>query len=45
MIDDDQILDILCADTEINHKTESLIESAKIAGGLDNITVVLVSIP
>ena len=45
MMDDDQIQDILCADTDINHKTESLIESAKVAGGIDNITVVLVSIP
>jgi serine/threonine protein phosphatase PrpC len=44
MIDDDRIQDILCADTDIQHKTESLIESAKVAGGLDNITVVLVAI-
>jgi protein phosphatase len=45
MIDDDQIREILCADTDISRKTENLIESAKAAGGLDNITVVLVAIP
>lgn len=45
MVEDDQIQDILCADTDINRKTDSLIESAKVAGGLDNITVVLVAIP
>lgn len=45
MINDDQIHDILCANTDIHRKTESLIESAKDAGGLDNITVVLVAIP
>lgn len=45
MIEDHQIEEILLADTDINHKTESLIESAKVAGGLDNITVVLVAIP
>ena len=45
MIVDEQIRDILCADTDIDRKTESLIESAKVAGGLDNITVVLVAIP
>lgn len=45
MVEDDQIQDILCVDTDINHKTDSLIESAKVAGGLDNITVVLVAIP
>lgn len=45
MVEDDQIQDILCADTDINSKTDSLIESAKVAGGLDNITVVLVAIP
>ncbi len=45
MIEDDQILDVLCADTDFNHKTETLIESAKVAGGLDNITVVLAAVP
>ena len=44
MIQDGQIQDILCADIEINRKAESLIESAKVAGGTDNITVVLVAI-
>jgi serine/threonine protein phosphatase PrpC len=44
MIQDDQIQDILCADIDLNHKAERLIESAKAAGGTDNITVVLVAI-
>lgn len=44
MIQDDQIQNILCADIDLNHKTERLIESAKTAGGTDNITVVLVAI-
>ena len=44
MLEDQQIHEILCADTDIEHKTENLIESAKAAGGLDNITVVLVAI-
>ena len=44
MIQDDQIQDILCSDIDINQKAESLIESAKVAGGNDNITVVLVAI-
>lgn len=45
MLEDEQIQEILCADTNIGHKTENLIDSAKAAGGLDNITVVLVAIP
>jgi protein phosphatase len=45
MIDDDLIQDILCGDANINRKAEALIESAKEAGGLDNITVVLVTVP
>ena len=45
MVEDEQIHEILCTDTDINHKTENLIESAKAAGGIDNITVVLVAIP
>ncbi len=45
MIEDEQIHEILRADTYIIHKAENLIESAKIAGGHDNITVVLVDIP
>lgn len=44
MIQDDQIQDILCADIDLNRKAEDLIESAKIAGGIDNITVVLAAI-
>ena len=44
MIQDDQIQDILCSDIDINQKAESLIEFAKVAGGADNITVVLVAI-
>jgi protein phosphatase len=44
MIKNDQIRDILCDDMNIENKAGSLIESAKIAGGLDNITVVLVAI-
>ena len=42
MIQDGQIQDILSADTDINQKVDSLIDSAKDAGGIDNITVVLV---
>ena len=45
MLEDEQIHDILCADTDIERKSENLIESAKAAGGLDNISVVLVAIP
>lgn len=44
MIQDDQIQDILCSDIDLNHKAERLIESAKVAGGNDNITVVLAAI-
>ena len=44
MIQDDQIQDILCTDVDLNQKAEALIESAKIAGGRDNITVVLAAI-
>jgi protein phosphatase len=44
MIQDDQIQDILCSDIDIDQKAENLIESAKVAGGTDNITVVLVAI-
>ena len=45
MIEDEQIREILYADTDIHQKAGSLIESAKMAGGYDNITVVLVAIP
>jgi serine/threonine protein phosphatase PrpC len=44
MIQDDQIQDILCSDIDLNQKAEDLIESAKVAGGIDNITVVLAAI-
>ena len=45
MLEDEQIRDILCADTDLERKSANLIESAKAAGGIDNITVVLVAIP
>jgi protein phosphatase len=44
MIMDDQIRDILCSDSDIHRKVEELIETAKAAGGSDNITVVLAAI-
>jgi protein phosphatase len=44
MIQDDQIQDILCSDIDLNQKAEHLIESANVAGGIDNITVVLAAI-
>ena len=44
MVSDEQILEILCSDNDIPPKAEELIEAAKNAGGLDNITVVLVAI-
>ena len=44
MISDDQIQDILEADIHINRKAEELIETAKAAGGYDNITVVLAAV-
>lgn len=44
MIQDDQIREILTAEVDIHRKVDELIESAKAAGGKDNITVVLVSI-
>jgi len=44
MIPDEQILEILCSDNDIPPKAEQLIEAAKDAGGIDNITVVLASI-
>jgi serine/threonine protein phosphatase PrpC len=45
MVEDDQILEILLSDIDIHRKTEKLIEMAKAAGGDDNITVVLSTIP
>ena len=44
MIQDNQIQEILHSDIEIHRKTDNLIESAKAAGGKDNITVVLAAI-
>jgi serine/threonine protein phosphatase PrpC len=44
MIMDDQIRDILCSDSDIHRKVKELIETAKAAGGSDNITVVLAAI-
>jgi len=44
MIMDDQIRDILCSDSDIDRKVEELIETAKAAGGSDNITVVLAAV-
>ena len=44
MIQDDQIQEILNSDADIHRKVDELIESAKAAGGKDNITVVLVAI-
>jgi serine/threonine protein phosphatase PrpC len=44
MIQDDQIREILTTDVDIHRKVDELIESAKAAGGKDNITVVLVAI-
>jgi protein phosphatase len=44
MIPDEQILEILCSDSDIPRKAEELIEAAKVAGGIDNITVVLTAI-
>jgi len=44
MIPDEQILEILCSDSDIPRKAKELIEEAKVAGGIDNITVVLAAI-
>jgi len=44
MVPDDQILDILCSGFDIHRKVEDLIETAKSAGGSDNITVVLAAV-
>jgi protein phosphatase len=44
MVQDDQIQEILSSDTDIHRKADKLVESAKAAGGKDNITVVLVAI-
>ena len=44
MIPDDQIQEILFSDSDLHRKTDELIEAAKVAGGIDNITVVLAAI-
>jgi len=44
MVPDDQIQEILCSESDIPDKAEELIEAAKVAGGTDNITVVLAAI-
>jgi len=44
MIPDEQIREILCTATDISRKAEELIETAKIAGGTDNITVALATV-
>jgi protein phosphatase len=44
MVPDDQIRDILCSEIDIHRKVEELIETAKSAGGNDNITVVLAAV-
>ena len=44
MVPDDLIRDILCSGIDIHRKVEDLIETAKSAGGNDNITVVLAAV-
>jgi protein phosphatase len=44
MVQDDQIQEILCSDIDINGKVDKLIETAKAAGGDDNVTVVMSAI-
>jgi protein phosphatase len=44
MVPDDQIRDILRSGIDIHRKVEELIETAKLAGGKDNITVVLAAV-
>jgi len=44
MVQDDQIQEILSSDIDVHRKADKLVESAKAAGGKDNITVVLVAI-
>jgi serine/threonine protein phosphatase PrpC len=44
MIMDDQIQEILSSGSDMHRKVEELIETAKAAGGNDNITVVLAAI-
>ena len=44
MVQDDQIQGILCSDIDIHGKADKLIETAKVAGGDDNVTVVMSAI-
>ncbi len=44
MVDDDLIKEVLLSSIPLSRKTDELIESAKAAGGKDNITVVLTEI-
>jgi len=44
MVEDDQIREILSTNTDLDRKTDKLVEMAKAAGGDDNITVVLAAI-
>ncbi|UCF83403.1 MAG: Stp1/IreP family PP2C-type Ser/Thr phosphatase [Desulfobacteraceae bacterium] len=44
MVQDERIQDILSSNIDIHQKAEKLVETAKVAGGDDNITVVLASI-
>jgi PPM family protein phosphatase len=44
MVPDDLIRDILCSGIDIHRKVEQLIETAKLAGGKDNITAVLAAV-
>lgn len=44
MVPDNQIQEILCSDIDINWKLDKLIETAKAAGGDDNVTVVMSAI-
>lgn len=41
LVDDDEIKDIVLKDTDLNDKTEQLIETANSRGGKDNITVII----
>ena len=44
MVEDNQIREILNANTDLHRKTDALVEMAKVAGGEDNITLVLAAV-
>lgn len=44
MVEDNQIREILSANTDLDRKTDTLVEMARVAGGEDNITVVLAAV-